>query len=267
MMDSEHFVLIRGLLREARHWGEFTGSLQQQFPRATISTPDIPGNGQLHQATSPQTIAEMTEALRLQVNTSQPLRLIALSMGGMIAIDWMTRYPDEVEAAVLINTSARPLSPFYHRLCWTVYLQVIQMMLHSAAQKEADILSLTSNRHQYDSRLLESWRQWQQQNPVSTVSARNQFLAAVKFSVTDKPQQPILVVTSRADRLVDYRCSRKLAQTWETGYVQHETAGHDLPLDEPEWLAQVIKQWFDSAINQTNELVDIKSKKNAGSPT
>ncbi len=246
MMDSEHFVLIRGLLREARHWGEFTGSLQQQFPHAIISTPDIPGNGLLHQATSPKTIAGMTEALRQQINTNQPLRLIALSMGGMIAMDWMTRYPDEVEAAVLINTSARPLSPFYHRLRWTVYPQVLKMIFHSAAQKEADILSLTSNRHPHDNKLLESWRQWQQQDPVSTDSARNQFLAAAKFSITDKPQQPILVVTSRADRLVDYRCSLKLAQTWQTGYVQHETAGHDLPLDEPEWLSHAIKQWLDS---------------------
>lgn len=160
-------------------------------------------------------------------------------------MDWMTRYPDEIEAAVLINTSARPLSPFYHRLRWTVYLQVFKMIFHSATQKEADILGLTSNHHSNDRKLLESWQQWQQQNPVSTASARNQFLAAAKFSVTAKPQQPILVVTSRADRLVDYRCSLKLAQTWQTGYVQHETAGHDLPLDEPEWLAGAIKQWFE----------------------
>ncbi|MDO8894795.1 MAG: alpha/beta hydrolase [Nitrosomonas sp.] len=244
MTHREHFVLIRGLLREARHWGEFTGSLQQQFPHATISTPDIPGNGQMHQATSPKTIAEMTEALREKINANQPLRLIALSMGGMIAMDWMTRYPDEVEAAVLINTSARPLSPFYHRLRWTVYLQVLKMIFDSATQKEADILGLTSNHHSNDRKLLESWQQWQQQNPVSKASARNQFLAAAKFSVTDKPQQPLLVVTSRADRLVDYRCSLKLAETWQTSYMQHETAGHDLPLDEPEWLAHVIKQWF-----------------------
>lgn len=249
MTQRVHFVLIRGLLREARHWGEFTGSLQQQFPNALISTPDIPGNGTLHHATSPRTIAGMTEALRQQIDLTQPLRLIALSMGGMIAIDWMTRYPDEVEAAVLINTSARPLSPFYHRLRWTIYPHVIRMIFHSAVQKEAGILSLTSNRYPHDDRLLESWRQWQQQNPVSTASARNQFLAAVKFSITSKPQQPVLIVTSQADRLVDYRCSLKLAQIWQSDYRQHESAGHDLPLDEPEWLVQIIRQWFDLEMN------------------
>lgn len=247
MTDNEHFVLIRGLLREARHWGIFIDSLQQQFPQATISTPDIPGNGQMHHATSSKTIAEMTEALREQLFAKNPIRLIALSMGGMIASDWMIRYPHEVKAAVLINTSARPFSPFYHRMRWTIYPQVMKMIVHSAEQRESDILSLTSNRHSHNRKLLESWKQWQRQNPVSIVSAKNQFLAATKFFITAKPQQPILIITSRADRLVDYRCSLKLVQAWEADYMQHETAGHDLPLDEPEWLAQVIRQWFDSA--------------------
>lgn len=245
MNRPAHFVLLRGLWREARHWGEFPAQLQQQFPGALISMPDIPGNGLRNHETSPNTIAAMTEALRQQVDLSQPIRLVALSMGGMIAIDWMTRYPAEIETAVLINTSARPMSPFYHRLRWTAYPHVLPLIVHSAEQREADILRLTSNRHLHDIKLLESWQQWQRQNPVSSVSARNQLLAAMKFSVTAKPQQPLLVVASRADRLVDYRCSRKLAQTWNADYVEHESAGHDLPLDEPEWLTQRIKQWFD----------------------
>lgn len=252
MKRQEHFVLIRGLLREARHWGNFLERLQHQFPQAKFSTLDIPGNGRLNHLTSPTTIATMTEALRQQLSLQRPIRLIALSMGGMIAIDWMTRHPNEVAAAVLINTSARPLSPFYHRLRWTSYLQVMKMILQSGVQREADILSLTSNYHRHDSALLQSWQQWQRQNPVSSVSARNQFWAALQFSITAKPQQPLLIITSSADRLVDYRCSLKLAQVWKTDYKLHEKAGHDLPLDEHAWLAQTIEQWFDSACSFRN---------------
>jgi len=247
MKGKEHFVLIRGLLREARHWGIFLDSLRHQFPQAMISTPDIPGNGQMNNITSPATIAAMAEALRQQLSIKHPVRLIALSMGGMVATDWMIRYPHEVEAAILINTSTRSLSPFYHRLRWTSYPQVLRMIVRSAEQRESSVLSLTSNRHSHDSKFLECWKQWQRQNPVSSLSARNQFLAAAQFSVTLKPHQPLLIITSRADRLVDYRCSLKLAQVWETDYMQHETAGHDLPLDEPEWLALAIRQWFESA--------------------
>lgn len=246
MTNIADFILIRGLLRETRHWGGFATQLQQQFPSAKIITPDLPGNGRLHHLISPDTVAGMTEAFRKQITYRQDLNLIAISMGGMIAIDWMIRYPHEIKAVILINTSTRPLSPFYHRLRWTAYPHLIKMLFHSALQREADILALTSNRHNHDPNLLESWQQWQQQNPVSNVSARNQFLAAVKYFNTVRPKQPVLVVASRADRLVDYRCSLKLAQTWHAEYVQHPTAGHDLPLDDPGWLVLVIRQWFDS---------------------
>ncbi|MFZ1852035.1 MAG: alpha/beta hydrolase [Nitrosomonas sp.] len=242
--ETKHFVLIRGLLREARHWGIFTEYLQQQFPDAVVTTPDIPGNGRYHQLTSPASIASMAEALREQIPRDQSAVLIGLSMGGMVAIDWMSRYPEEISGAVLINTSARPLAPFYHRLRWQIYPQILTMVCCSPEEKEAEILRLTSNHFQHDATLLQNWRQWQRQNPVSGISARNQLLAALKFRLpTNRPQSPILIVTSAADRLVDYRCSLQLARYWQTSYRQHETAGHDLPLDEPEWLAHVIVQW------------------------
>jgi hypothetical protein len=33
--------------------------------------------------------------------------------------------------------------------------------------------------------------------------------------------------------------------------MEHDTAGHDLSLDEPEWLANIIKQWFNSDFSST----------------
>ncbi len=238
------FVLIRGLLRESRHWGEFSKTLQQQFPEASILTPDIPGNGCLYQQTSPNNIADLTDALRSQVSQSRQLNLIAISMGGMIAIDWMMRYPDEVSSAVLINTSARPFSPFYQRLRWQTYPTIIKMLCHSKRRQEQDILALTSNRHTHNKELLGNWQRWQQQNPVSAASARNQLLAAATFSITAQPKQPILIVSSSADKLVSHQCSQKIHQQWQTAYQHHATAGHDLPLDEPDWLSGVIGHWF-----------------------
>ncbi|MCB1949453.1 alpha/beta hydrolase [Nitrosomonas sp.] len=247
-MEQVRLVLIRGLLRDARHWGDFKSLLQQRFPDIPVLTPDIPGNGRLNQLTSHDTISGMTEALRRQIAVPKNLRLIAVSMGGMIAIDWMTRYPDEVQYAVIINTSLRNLSPFYQRLRWTAYPRIIKMVLASILQRkidiEADILTLTSNRHNGDHELLAYWQQWQQQHPISLTSAINQCRAAVRFSNALQLQQPVLIIASKADRLVDYRCSVKLARALQADYVQHATAGHDLPLDEPEWLANMIDAWF-----------------------
>lgn len=248
MGDADSFVLIRGMLREARHWGEFAGLLSRQFSGAAIRTPDLPGNGPLHHQTSPGTIAEMTDALRRQVPLNRPVDLIAISMGGMIALDWMDRFPEEVQSAVIINSSARPLSPFYRRLRWQSYPAIIKLLSHSKIERERDILELTSNRYRHDETLLENWRQWQRQYPVSSASARNQLMAAAKFRLSVKPGHPLLIVASMADRLVDYRCSLQLQRLWQTDYRQHPTAGHDLPLDEPHWLVKTISQWRKTVI-------------------
>ncbi len=240
------FVLIRGLMREARHWGIFATLLQQQFPDAQLITLDIPGNGRLNHRTSPDTIAGMTEALRAQMTTRQNLRLVAISMGGMIALDWMNRYPDEVNSAVVINTSVRCVSPFYHRLRLGAIHHVVKMFFHSSSQREADILALTSNKSANIHARLAIWQAWQRQNPVSLKNAINQCRAAITFSIHSQPHQPVLVIASKADRLVDYRCSIRLAQVLRAEYIQHDTAGHDLALDEPEWLVDVIRQWVTS---------------------
>ena len=38
-----NWLLLRGLAREAEHWGEFRTTLQSEFPSAHISTIDLPG--------------------------------------------------------------------------------------------------------------------------------------------------------------------------------------------------------------------------------
>ncbi len=249
-MGQSPFVLIRGLLRDARHWGNFKQLLQQRFPNTPVLALDLPGNGALNQQTSSDNISDMTESLREQIRNRRNLRLIAISMGGMIAIDWITRYPNEVQSAVLINSSLRNLSPFYHRLHWKAYSRLTKIILfavlHTKPDFEADILALTSNHHSQDIALLKRWQQWQQQNPVSHTNAINQCLAAAKFSNTFQLHRPVLVVSSKMDRLVDCRCSAKLAKVLDVPHFQHQTAGHDLPLDAPEWLVKQIEQQLPS---------------------
>ena len=242
--DKHCFVLIRGLFREKRHWGEFVHILQEQYPNADIFTLDIPGNGCFFQQTSPNTIAEYTDTLRQQLAGRNNLNLIALSMGGMIALDWMSRFPTEIKSAVLVNTSVRPHAPFFQRLRWQNYPAIFRMFFATPEQMEQQILYLTSNEHRENKVLLEKWQQWRKQKPISGASRLNQLLAAAKFSMHLKPLHPILIISAKNDQLVNYRCSLKLHQLWQIDYQQHDTAGHDLPLDDPQWLTQTIHRWL-----------------------
>lgn len=241
-----HFVLIRGLLREKRHWGKFLPLLQQRYPNARISTPEVPGNGELWQQTSPTTISGMTDALRTQVDIEQPLVLLTISMGGMVATDWMARFPLEIKSSILINTSLANVAPFYQRLRWQNYLKIAQILGASVEMQEKNGLQLTSNLHSTDETVLQNWIQWHRQYPPSAHSAFNQLLASARFRFTDKPRHPILLLGSQQDRLVDPRCTQNLHRLWHADLFEHPTAGHDLPLDDPQWVIDRTSDWLAS---------------------
>ena len=111
------WILLRGLTREARHWGPFTPRFLEQVGLATAL--DLPGNGEFAAGKSPATVPDMVGFARQQLQHQgfkPPYRLLAMSLGGMVATDWAQRYPQEVEALVLINTSMRPHSTLPQRL-------------------------------------------------------------------------------------------------------------------------------------------------------
>ena len=39
-------------------------------------------------------------------------------------------------------------------------------------------------------------------------------------------------------------CSLRLASSWAVPLILHLHAGHDLPLDDPEWVIDQIQRWW-----------------------
>ena len=236
------WLLLRGLIREQRHWGDFPQKLQQAFPAESILCLDLPGNGSLYQADSPLSIAQMVESLRSALRAREvqtPLKVLAMSLGAMVAIAWAERYPDEISALVLINTSLAPHNPFYQRLRPQNYGRLLSTMLTGSVEdKEACVLALTSNHPPADSAaLLADWAHFARQCPVSRRNALRQLLAAVRYrSPARAPAVPALLLNGAADRLVSPACSHTLARQWHLPLRTHPTAGHDLPLDDAGWV-------------------------------
>jgi pimeloyl-ACP methyl ester carboxylesterase len=242
------WVLLRGLMREQRHWGSFARELQAALPGAAIVTPDLPGNGTRHGEASPTRVGDMVEACRAALKAgglAGPYHLLALSLGGMVAVEWCARYPGEIAGAVLVNTSMRPFSPFYRRLRWRNYGALARLAAFGGAQRqEHTILRLTSKRHGSDAALAQRWVGYQKEAPVSRANALRQLLAAARYRApAAKPRVPMLIVASQGDRLVDVACSQALAQAWSVPCALHFDAGHDLPLDEGAWLAARVAEW------------------------
>jgi pimeloyl-ACP methyl ester carboxylesterase len=245
------WVLLRGLMREQRHWGDFPAHC-----RAALKTPltclDFAGNGHFHARTSASTVAGMVEDIRSQLGQlkmAPPYRVLALSLGAMVAVEWAAQYPAELEKVVLINTSLAPFNPFYQRLRPRNYPALLRALLTgSLEQREALILRLTSTHYgsQREAAILAQWITYARQCPVTRTNILRQLLAAIRYRATpDKPAPDLLLLAGQRDALVNVQCSKTLAQRWHCALRLHPDAGHDLPLDDATWVIEQITDWLD----------------------
>lgn len=248
-MSEAPWILLRGLMRDRRHWGDFPARFQAQFPGARLLTPDLPGNGLRHQEASPARVEAMAEHFREDLRRqgiAPPYRLFAMSLGAMVAVAWSSAHPEEIESCVLVNTSLRPISPFHHRLRPVAYPLLLRLALGSPHPRAAEqaVLELTSRHTERTGAVLDDWSTWRRSHPVSRANGLRQLGAAIRFRApATKPGVPLLLLNGAGDRLVDPRCSQALAALWQVPLRVHPSAGHDLPLDDADWVVQQISDW------------------------
>ena len=244
------WIFLRGLTREARHWGDFPASFMSAIPDADIVMPDLPGNGAHNHLSSPMTVGEIVECCRedlVQRGIAPPYHLLGLSLGAMVTVEWATRYPEELLPCVLINTSMRPFSPFYRRLRPRNYLRLLALAALSgdARHIESAILRMTSARFERQPDVLNAWVSYREHCPVTALNTLRQLIAAARFRAPkSRPNVPMLILAGAKDDLVDPHCSVQLSTHWDAPLRIQKDAGHDLPLDDGSWVALQVRQWL-----------------------
>ncbi|WP_157269589.1 alpha/beta fold hydrolase [Azohydromonas aeria] len=239
------WVLLRGLTREAGHWGDFPELLARQLP-GRVFMPDLPGSGVLHRQRSSLRIESMVAECRAQLRAQRaagPFHVVAMSLGAMAALAWARACPEDIAAAVLINTSLRGLSPWWWRLRPAGLAALPALLLgRDDAAREAAILRLTSRCR---TEVPPHWLALRRERPVSRLNALRQLAAAAAFRApAAAPAMPMLLLAAARDALVDARCSAALAAHWRLPLQLHPDAGHDLPLDDADWVVARIAHWL-----------------------
>ena len=171
-----------------------------------------------------------------------------MSLGALIASEWAARYPQEIERCVLINTSLRGFNPFYQRLRPRNYPSLLRMALFPSDRRwERTVLNMTSTRR--DPEIVEHWMALRAEHRVSAANALRQLLAAGRYRAPlARPAAPLLLLSSTNDRLVNMACSRVIAEYWGAPLIEHPTAGHDLPLDDADWVIEQVRCWLTTGL-------------------
>lgn len=259
-------VLLRGLMRDSRHWYGFDELLSQQTALSLFNVicVDLPGNGTLVTQKSPMKMADYCAAVWQQIDEAlfaqhkrpeqTQLLLVGLSMGGMLALTMAAQCPERVKQVVLINSSAANLSPWYQRFQLGGLLVSLAKVLTSAIQNrvassqpqkphhwlEATVLAFTSQQLAQHSQVIVAWSELRQQCHTSFSNGLRQIYASARFDCPVLTGVSVMVVVGNQDKLADPKCSEQLAQFYQAQLHQINDCGHDVSLDQPQQLLQII---------------------------
>lgn len=238
------WIFLRGLSREQNHWGNLPQRCSDELGWHCIHL-DLPGFGSENTRLSPLTIPAIRRDLQARnpLKDNEPFGIIALSLGGMVALDWLTTEPQRITCAILINSSTADCPPYYRLRPGNIWSILQSLGSRSIKQQERRILSMVSNLDDPGEHLAD-WYRIRQQRPVRKHNVIRQLLAAAHYRSPQKDEiaQTPVFIASRADRMVSWKCSERLANKYSAELILHDSAGHDLALDDPNWLLNRFKQ-------------------------
>ena len=246
------WVLLRGLARDSRHWGTFPAMLKQALPEdARVIALDLPGNGTLHRKRSPTSAARMVDSYRSQLaalDLREPVNLLGLSLGCMVAIQWAASHPADLLSAVLVNGSCADLAPARKRMqpgaAWQLF---VAATLRDESVREQRIVGACTNLAHVET-VAAQWAAYARKGRTRPSNVVRQLLAAARFRLPpQRPTVPLLVLASAADRLVHPDCSIEIARYWGLPILLHPSAGHEVALDDPAWLVRQCTRWVGGA--------------------
>jgi len=248
-----NWLFVKGLARGQVHWDRLPEIFAQAVPEARVFFLDLPGVGEATDRKAPATVAGIVSDLRerfvaLRESHEGPWSILAISLGGMIAMEWAMRHPDDFERAVVIVSSATNVSPPWKRLMPETLPGYLRALGTSdLATRERITLGTITNFEEGRERLIEEWLKLTDVCPLPAAATAKQLLAASLWAAPDSLPIPTLFLGTDGDRMVHPSCTPKLAKRFGAPLVMHPDAGHEIPLDDPVWVADQVREWLDGA--------------------
>lgn len=251
MQKSPDWYFLRGLSRSELHWGQFKPKFEKAF-QTQVTCLELPGNGHRFGEKTPLSMEELISDLRKKKLKThpEPVWALGISLGGMTLFQWASQYPEDFKGVVLLNISLPKINRIWDRIRWAKALTWLSLAFPvSPEKKEGIIFDLTSQNREEKNQIVPQWVEIEKKYPISKRNILAQIGVARSLKIpAHKPQVPILILNSLGDELVAPRCSLQIASHYQIPIERHPSAGHDLPLDAPEWVIEKTKNWFTSLL-------------------
>lgn len=243
-MSKRSWIFLRGLVRGRGHWGEFPELFRQAFPDDEVELLDIPGNGERNQETSPWSLAEYVPLMRSQskfIQQGRRVHVLAVSLGAMVAVEWMRQFPNDFEKMYLAVTSSQ-WSPFYQRFQPRNYATLLKAVASTSPERiEEIILSSIVNSQDRLNAVKPGMVAYTTRHPVRRENLVRQLRAASQADFPDRPSVAVKLIGTWGDRLVSPQCIQAIGKAWGLEPEMHPWSGHDIPIDDPIWLIERLR--------------------------
>lgn len=241
----EHWILLRGLARHSGHWVDFPGELEKAR-HAEVHLIDLPGFGKSWQEVCPSNMDQVIENLNRKVGflKGESFNVLGISLGGMVAMRWIETC-SQINKAIIINSSLRGINRSFDRMQKKAGLKLLAcMLLKDIREREKLILSLNSNKYAGSEKVLNQWVQASLDYPISKKNIMRQLLWSMQAKLPHARNEDMLFLCSGNDQICNPKCSQQIAIKLDAQLKTHANAGHDLCLDDPKWLIQMIDEWM-----------------------
>jgi 3-oxoadipate enol-lactonase len=194
-------------------------------------------------------LADDTAALMDHVGFATA-HIVGVSMGGMIALEFVLRYPAKTRSVVLGCTT--PGGPKAIRIGGTAFTNAYSATPMSAEERGRALAeaAFTKGHIEKHPEIIPAMIEARRQRPIDPAALDHRLKAALRHDVYDRLTEikaPTLVITGRDDALISWENSRLLAdQIPGAELVILEPAGHCFWLEEPQQSLDAIGKFLKS---------------------
>lgn len=248
------WLLIGPLGRECAGWDVAPEVLAEHLRAvhtdARLFQMDLPGCGRLWREPSPADVEGLASGLRARATAAGlagPFGLVAHSWMACAATEWARQQPDEVGALVLINPAMRPFTQVLRSVRPGLWPAAMGQLLGRRLPlgREQRLWRTHTRLHEAPPSLMQRWRELRREHPPRARTALAQLLAVWRYEGSRRrPHKQVLLLAGKRDPWRDWRVAAAISRAWGAALRLHPEAGHDLLLDDPEWVARSVAEWL-----------------------